>query len=233
MTQSINLSKQTINLSKSQVINLSKQAEGLNDVMIALGWQENQGGYTDVERLINPGLIGKFFGVQPKVVTQRIYNKQYEYDLDAWVVFMENNKPVSGAILYYGNKDMYNNGNAFAHHCGDDLVGGGKGDNEQIHLNLDKIPNKYDGVLIAVTIYKGRERNQQFKDIKDMFVRVVDRKDNFEICRYEDSIAQEYDDCTTFIVGRLYKECGEWQFIADGYGTRDASITDAIKNYSA
>lgn len=234
MTESINLSKQTINLSKSEVINLSKQAEGLSDVMIALGWQENRDKYTEVERVIEPGFIGKLFGAQPKVVKQRVYQeKKYEYDLDAWVVFMDNGKPVSGAILYYGNKDMYNKGSNFAHHCGDDLVGGGKGDNEQIILKLNDIPSKYDGALVAVTIYQAKQRGQQFSNIKNMFVRVVDKKDNFEICRYEDSIAQEYKDCYTFIVGRLYKENGEWQFAADGYGTQDGSIGDAVHNYRA
>ena len=233
MAQSINLTKQTINLSKQQVINLSKQAEGLSDVMVALGWQENQAGYTEVEHVVEPGFIGKLFGAQPRVVKQRIYNeKKFEYDLDAWVVFMEKNIPVSGAVLYYGNKDMYSNGVNFAHHCGDDLVGGGKGDNEQIMLKLNDIPSKYDGALIAVTIYQARQRNQQFSDIKNMFVRVVDKKDNFEICRYEDSIAQEYKDCYTFIVGRLYKENGEWQFATDGYGTQDGSISDAINSYT-
>ena len=233
MATSINLSKQTINLTKSEVINLSKQSEGLSDVMIALGWQENQAKFTDVQRVIEPGFLGKLFGMQARVETHRVYeNKKYEYDLDAWVVFMDNNKPVSGAVLYYGNKDMYSNGVQFAHHCGDDLVGGGKGDNEQIVLKLDNIPAKYNGVLIGVTIYKGYSRAQTFKDIKDMFVRVVDKKDNFEICRYEDSISQDYDDCVTFIVGRLYREYGEWQFKAEGYGTRDGSINEAVHNYN-
>lgn len=231
---SINLSKQTVNLSKKQVINLSKASEGLKGVMVGLGWDEAEAGYREVTEIVNPGFLGKLFGAQPKEVTKRIYkSKEYDYDLDAWIAFMQDGKIVNAGtdVLYFGNKDIYRNGVNLAHHHGDNLTGAGDGDDEQIDINLDKLPEEYNGVVIGVTIYSARERHQEFGDIKNFFVRVVDTKDNFEICRYSDSVAHEYKDCYTFIVGKIYKDKGEWQFKSEGYGTRDENIMSAVRNY--
>lgn len=230
----INLSKQTVNLSKSQVINLSKSSEGLKKVMIGLGWDEAKRGTKTVKQTVNPSLIGKLFGAKPKVVESVVtVNPSANYDLDAWICFMKQGKTVdsSKSLLYYSNKDISNRGKNFAHHCGDNLTGAGDGDDEQIIIDLDNIPLEYDGVVIGVTIYSAESRHQTFGEIDNMFVRVVDQNDDFEICRYTDTIADEYKDCYTFIVGKLYKDKGEWQFKSAGYGTKDGTIKKAVHNY--
>lgn len=239
MGTTVNLSKQTVNLSKSQVINLSKSSEGLREVMIGLGWSDAKSKVTTrtVTETVQPGFLAKLFGAQPKVVTreERVYNNSsMDYDLDAWVGFMHNGKIVSfDDVCYYGKKDMYANNGRFIHHCGDDLTGGGdvNADNEQIFIELDKLPDKYNGAVIGVTIYQGKQRNQRLGDIENTFVRVVDTKDKFEICRYADAIADEYSGCITFIVGKIYKDKGEWHFKAEGFGTKDGSISEAAANY--
>ena len=190
-----------------------------------------------ITETINPGFLAKLFGAQPKTVTREVplaNNSRYEYDLDAWVGFMKNGKIQDFAdVCYYGRKDMSANKGNFIHHCGDDLTGGGdvNADNEQIFIELDKIPDKFNGAVIGVTIYQGKERGQKLGDIQNTFVRVVDTKDDFEICRYADSIGAEYDGCNTFIVGKIYKDKGEWNFKAEGVGTKDASIAYAVSNY--
>lgn len=230
----VNLTKQTVNLSKNQVVNLSKQSDSLKQIMVALGWDENEGGYKTVTETVNPGFFGKLFGAQPKTVERKVYVKasDHDYDLDAWVAFMKDGE-VKGIddVCYYGKLRMSNVNGEFAKHCGDNLTGAGDGDDEQIIISLDKIPEKYNGMVVGVTIYRGHERNQKFGDINNLFVRVVDQNDNFEMCRYADSIASEYSKCQTFIVGKLYKDKGEWQFKSAGYGTKDTSISEAVRNY--
>lgn len=233
----VNLSKQTVNLSKSQVINLSKSSEGLQKVMIGLGWSDAKTRTKTVTETIQPGFFGKLFGAQPKTITREVPvapKSNHEYDLDAWVAFMKDGKIKDFAdVCYYGRKDMSANRGNFIHHCGDDLTGGGdvNADNEQIFIELDKIPDKFNGAVVGVTIYQGKERGQNFGDIQNTFVRVVDTKDNFEICRYADNISDEYNGCITFIVGKIYKDKGEWNFKAEGYGTKDNSIAYAVSNY--
>jgi len=232
----VNLTKKTVNLSKKEVINLSKSSEnGLKKIMVALGWDEAKAKVKQIERVVEPGFFGKLFGQKSRVVTETVrLNNDYEYDLDAWVAFLEDGviKPSQENILYYGRKDLYNkDGTKYAHHCGDNLTGAGDGDDEQIILDLDAIPKNYNGVAIMVTIYSAKSRHQTFGDIENFFVRVVDQNDNFEICRYSDSVAQEYKDCYTFIVGKLYKDKGEWQFKSEGVGTKDGDISSAAANY--
>lgn len=237
----VNLTKQTVNLTKSQVINLTKSSEGLKDVLIGLGWAsaaESGQQMKTVRETVQPGFFAKLFGAQPKVVERQVPVNNYaneEYDLDAWVAFTTNGKIVNFSdVCYYGNKDMNNVKGNFIHHCGDDLTGGGNGnfDNEQIFIYLDKIPDKYDGAVVGVTIYRGKEKRQTFRNIQNMFIRVVDNKDNFEVCRYADSISSEYDNCITFIAGKIYKEKGEWHFKAIGQGNRYGSISEAVANYT-
>lgn len=229
----VNLSKVTVNLTKGDVVNLSKQSAGLKKVIVALGWDENKGKTRTVTETVQPGLLGRLFGAQPKEVTRKVETSQYDFDLDAWVCLLKDGNVAPGeSIVYYGYKDARdNNGNTFIHHCGDNLTGEGEGDDEQIIINLDKIPSDYNGIVVGVTIYKGYSRDQTFGDIDNMFVRVVDTNDNFEICRYSDSIAQEYKNCYTFIAGKLYKDKGEWHFKSAGYGTQDKSIESAVHNY--
>lgn len=214
----VNLSKQTVNLSKNQVVNLSKQSNGLGKVMVGLGWDEankNTGGF-----------FSKLFGGNTRGTSN------YNFDLDAWVVPFESGKrPSLEDIVYFGRLDKFENGKNVIHHCGDNLTGKGDGDDEQIIIDLSSLPNKYTSVLIGITIYKGDVKNQTFGDIKNVFVRTVDMKDNFEMCRYEGLDIDNYKDCYTFIAGELFKENNEWQFRALGYGTRDTSISIAVTSY--
>lgn len=232
----VNLSKQTINLSKHQVVNLSKQADGLKQVMIALGWDEaEKGGYKTVKETVEPGFLAKLLGAQPKVIEKQVFvprESSYDYDLDAWVAFLKDGKiQDTSDICYYGKLRMSGINGEYATHKGDNLTGSGDGDDEQIVVNLDKIPPKFNGMVIGVTIYQGKSRKQSFGDIKNLFVRVVDTSDNFEMCRYEDAMSDDYKNCNTFIVAKMYKDKGEWQFKSEGYGTKDGSIGEAVRNY--
>lgn len=203
----INLSKQTVNLSKHDKINLTKASEGLSKIMIGLGW-------SPARRSGLLGLLSRFVET---------------IDCDAWVMLLDKkgNLIDNNDIIYYGNLTR---GNVIVHH-GDNLIGGGNGDDEQITIDLSRVDDKYTTIVIGVTIYRGYEKSQSFGSIRNTFVRVVDERDNFEICRFNQEEMAEDKDAITFIAGELYKEHGEWYFKAIGKGTRDRSIGAAASNY--
>ena len=232
----INLSKQTINLSKGQTINLSKDNSGLNKVMIGLGWDENKGQMRTETYIKEPGFLGKLFGAKPQEVTRAVYKKSdADYDLDAWLYVVDSSKRAYNMdmadLLYYGNKHLNKSKGELAWHHGDNLTGAGEGDDEQMSLTLNNIPSEYNEVLVGVTIYRGWDRNQTFGDIDNIFVRVVDERDNFEICRYESrDVSNEYKDCYSFIVGKFIRQGSDWEFKSIGKGTKDKDIGDAVRN---
>lgn len=241
----INLSKATVNLSKNQVINLSKTAEGLSKIMIGLGWDpvdKDTQQYKEVSRVIKPGFFGRLFGQQERTVVDRIpiSSNVDDIDLDAWVQLLVSDN--SGArlkstsdIVYYGQLKYYNRQDELViKHFGDDLTGESAETNkdcEQISIDLDKVPEEFSEILISVTIYKGYERNQTFDIVKNNFVRVVDTRDNFEICRFNQADMSESQGAYTFIAGKLYKEKNEWQFEAIGKCTKHKSIQDLANEY--
>jgi stress response protein SCP2 len=230
----VDLSKKTVNLSKGEKINLSKSNEsGLKSVMIGLGWDPAENGFIEREVTKEPGFIGKLFGAKPTTVTERVRAKSVgDIDCDAWLALLKDGKLAdSKDIIYYGKKELTENGNTVIKHHGDNLTGEGDGDDEEITIDLSQLPNRYNGIIIGVTIYQGKQRHQSFGIIKNTFVRVVDEKDNFEICRFDQGQMADNKDSLTFIAGKLYKDKGEWQFEAVGKCTMDETISEAASHY--
>ena len=230
----VDLSKKTVNLSKGEKINLSKSNEtGLKSVMIGLGWDPAEDGFIEREVTKEPGFIGKLFGAKPTTVTERVRAKSTgDIDCDAWLALLKDGKLISGDnIIYYGRKELNtSNGNVILHH-GDNLTGEGDGDDEEITINLKALPDTINGIIVGVTIYQGKQRHQSFGMIKNTFIRVVDEKDNFEICRFDQGQMADNKDSLTFIAGKLYKDKGEWQFEAVGKCTMDETISEAASHY--
>lgn len=233
----VDLSKHTINLSKGDKINLSKSAEGLSKIMVGLGWDPAEDDYCEeVTEVIKPGFIARLFGAKERTVTKnvRVRSGNHEtIDCDAWLALLQNGRLVSDSdVIYYGRKEFYNNdGDMVVLHHGDNLTGEGEGDDEQITINLKGLPSNYDSIVIGVTIYHGADKGQSFGSIKNTFIRVVDERDDFEICRFDQAEVAENKDAITFIAGKLYKDKGEWQFTATGKGTADKSINEAASHY--
>lgn len=237
---SVDLSKHTVNLSKGEKINLSKAVEtpGLNNVMIGLGWDpaEPEAKYQTVTETIKPGFIGRLLGKQERTVTHEklvSVRRTEDIDCDVWVAMLHNGRLESfDDVVYYGRKDYYNQSGVNAiHHHGDNLTGEGEGDDEQVTIRLEDLPKKWDGLVIGVTIYQGFSRGQSFGDIKNTFIRVVDERNNFEICRFDQKEMSENKDALTFIAGKLYRDKGEWQFTAVGKCTMDKDIRNAVQHY--
>lgn len=194
-------------LTKGQKVSLTKTKPGLSRVVVGLGWDE-------VER--KKGLLATLFTGAPE-----------EIDCDASVYMLQNGKLISDSDMVFFNNLQHKSGSVIHH--GDNLTGGGEGDDEQVSIDLAKVPSEYDKIEIAVNIYKGSEKGQHFGLVRNAFIRVVDKATNEELCRY--NLTEDYSGWTGVIFGELYRENGEWQFSAAGTGINASYINDVAKNF--
>ncbi|MBP2661486.1 MAG: stress protein [Firmicutes bacterium] len=115
-------------------------------------------------------------------------------------------------------------------HLGDNRTGGGDGDDEQVLIQLPKVPANIHKIVFVVNIYDCQKRKQDFGMIKNAFIRVVNKSDMQEITRY--NLTESYAGKTALIVGEVYRHQGEWKFAALGESTQDLSISAVVKRYS-
>lgn len=138
-----------------------------------------------------------------------------DFDLDA-AAFMvgENGKcPTEREFIFYGNLE-HNSG--AVKHMGDNLTGGGDGDDEQIEVDLTIIPSNVSRVVFTVTIYDAELRRQNFGQVSNAFIRIVDTATGSELIRYD--LGEDFSIETAVVVGELYRHNGEWKFNAIGSG---------------
>ena len=193
----------SVKLQKGQKVSLSKENAGLSRVIVGLGWDE-------VERKRS------FFAPKPQ-----------DIDCDAFAIMLKNGKLVDNKdIVYFGNLSHYTNS---VNHMGDNLTGEGDGDDEQIVIDLNSVPAEYDKIVLAVNIYKAYDRRQNFGLIKNAFIRLVDARNNNEICIY--NLTEDYSGMTAMLFGEVYRYNGEWKFNEVGQGTTDGSISEFAKRY--
>ncbi len=194
----------SISLQKGQKVSLSKERAGLKSVIVGLGWDEAK----------RPS--GGLFSKKPKPI-----------DCDASALLLKNGKLMkSEDLIYYANL-RHITGTVM--HMGDNLTGAGDGDDEQIVIDLEKLPAEYDRVVIVVNIYQAVPRNQHFGMIQNAFIRVVDGSNNSEILKY--NLTEDYSGMTAMVFGEIYRHNGEWKFNAIGQGTTDPGIPELIKRY--
>lgn len=205
----------SISLTKGQRISLKKDdGTGLTRVTIGLGWDA-----------ANDNASG-FLGSLKRVFTGE--ERKPDIDIDSTIFLLKNGKLTSvDDIVYYHN--LRDKSGAVVHH-GDNLVGGSKGDDEQISIRLDKLPPEYDRLVFVVNIYHAYNRNQNFSKVNNAYIRIMDEKGK-EFCRYSLSKDKEFDGMTAMIFGEVYKQKDEWKFNAIGQGTKDGSISELARRY--
>ena len=99
---------------------------------------------------------------------------------------------------------------------GDNLTGAGDGDDEQIKVNLSAVPMSVDKIDFTVTIYEADARNQNFGQVSNAYIRVVDEANGTELIRYD--LGEDFSIETAVVVAELYRYNGEWKFNAIGSG---------------
>lgn len=138
-----------------------------------------------------------------------------DFDLDA-AAFMcgANGKcPTEKEFVFYGN--LVHPSEAVKH-MGDNRTGAGEGDDEQIEIDLTKIPANIERIAFTATIYDADVRRQNFGQVSNAYIRIVDESNNQELIRYD--LGEDFSIETAVVVGELYKHNGEWKFNAIGSG---------------
>lgn len=152
------------------------------------------------------------------------YRGRHDFDLDASVFLVTKNGKVRSDddFVFYGNL-THSSGSVKS--LGDDRTGGNSedGDDEQIIIDLDKIPSYVDRLAITVTIYDAASRRQNFGQVSNAYVRVVKIRneydnDGYEVVRYD--LDEEFADETAIVACEITRNGNEWKFCAVGAGYR-------------
>ena len=138
-----------------------------------------------------------------------------DFDLDA-SVFMatENGKVPSDRHFIFYNQLVSPCGGV--EHTGDNLTGDGDGDDESVIVRLDKVESNIKSLFITVTIHDAEARRQNFGQVSNAFVRIVNNDTSEEIVRFD--LSEDYSTETAMVFGEIYRHNGEWKFRAIGQG---------------
>ena len=163
----------------------------------------------------NPGLSKVIIGLGWDV---NKYDGGNDFDLDASVFLLgENGKVTTDAdFVFYNNPT---GGNGAIVHSGDNRTGAGDGDDEQIIVDLKGIPANIQRVAFTITIHDGENRNQNFGQVSNSYVRIL----NEELIRYD--LGEDFSIETALVVGELYRHNNEWKFSAIGSGYQGGLAT--------
>ncbi|MBQ8824961.1 MAG: TerD family protein [Ruminococcus sp.] len=160
----------------------------------------------------NPGLKSIMVGLGWDV---NAFDSGFDFDLDAaaFLVGANGKCPTEKEFIFYGNLE---HPSGAVKHMGDNLTGDGEGDDEQIHIDLSQIPANIERIAFTVTIYDADVRRQNFGQVSNSFIRIVDEVTGQEIVRYD--LGEDFSIETAIVVGELYKYNGAWKFNAIGSG---------------
>lgn len=137
----------------------------------------------------------------------------FDLDASAFVVDDTNKVLTEKHFVFYGNLNTPDNSVV---HNGDNLTGAGDGDDEQITVKVTDLAAMADKVVIAVTIYEADKRSQNFGQVKNAFIRIVDDSTNTELARFD--LGEDFSLETAVIFGELYRNGSDWKFRAVGQG---------------
>lgn len=170
-------------------INLQKGQKidiGLTRINVGLGWDPNEG-------------------------------TGFDFDLDASAIMIDENRKLLGEeyFIFYNN---LKSPDGSLEHTGDDPDGKSSdgADDEAIKVDLSKVHDKVNEILFVVTIEDFERRKQNFGQVRNSYIRIVDEDNNVEIAKYE--LDEDFSIETGVEFGRLYKRNGQWKFEASGIG---------------
>ncbi len=160
----------------------------------------------------NPGLSKIIVGLGWDV---NKYDGGSEFDLDAAAFLCSDMGRVTSDadFVFYNNKE-HSSGSVI--HSGDNLTGEGDGDDEQLQVDLSKVPDMISKIDFTVTINDADIRNQNFGQVSNAYIRIINEATGEELIRYD--LGEDYSIETAVIVGELYRNAGEWKFNAIGSG---------------
>ena len=176
-----------ISLQKGERVSLDKVAPGLNAAFIGLGWDVN---VTDTGN---------------------------DFDLDASVFLLNSEEKLISDqhFIFYNNLTSPDTHQSIKH-MGDNLTGEGEGDDEVIIVDLRRVPTDIHRIVITVTIHEADKRRQNFGQVRNAFVRLVDVETKKEVLRYD--LEEDFSIETALIMAEIYRKNGQWRMNAVGAG---------------
>ena len=176
-----------VSLAKGQRVSLEKVAPGLTEIFVGLGWDT------------------------------KVTDGGYDYDLDASVFLLgSNDKLISDNHFIFYNNLVSPDPEKSVEHMGDNLTGDGDGDDEVIKIDLKKVPNDVQKIVVVVTIHEAEQRGQNFGQVDNAYIRIVDAKTNTEAARFD--LTEDCSIETAMIMAEIYRKNGEWRVNAVGAG---------------
>lgn len=160
----------------------------------------------------NPGLTKVMIGLGWDT---NKYSGGAEFDLDASAFLVDaNNRCQQDTDFVFYNNLQHPSGSVT--HTGDNRTGEGDGDDEQILVDFSKIPANIDRIGITVTIHDAGARSQNFGQVSNAFVRVVNEEGGEELIRFD--LGEDFSIETAVVVCELYRHGSDWKFNAIGSG---------------
>jgi tellurium resistance protein TerD len=160
----------------------------------------------------NPGLSKILVGLGWDV---NKYDGGSDFDLDASVFMLgaDGKVPSENEFIFY-NSPKHVSGSV--EYMGDNRTGEGEGDDEQVKVNLSLVPANIEKIAFTVTIYDYEARKQNFGQVSNAFIRIVDETNNQELIRYD--LSEDFSIETALVIAELYRNNGEWKVQAIGSG---------------
>jgi len=143
------------------------------------------------------------------------YDGGFDFDLDSAAFLLDDSgkAPTEKEFIFYGN--LSHTSGAVVH-LGDNLTGAGDGDDEQIKVDLSLVPSNISKIAFTVTIYDSETRKQNFGQVSNAFIRVVDEANGTELMRFD--LGEDFSIETAVVIAELYRNNSEWKFNAIGAG---------------
>lgn len=152
-----------------------------------------------------------------------------DYDLDASVFMVGVNDKIQDVRHFVFFNNLQSPEGA-VRHTGDNRTGFGDGDDEVIKVQLSKIPASVQKLIFVVTIYEAKLRGQNFGQVENAFIRIVDEETGRELVRYD--LTEDYSSATAIVVAEIYRHGNEWKFKAVGEGLQE-EIDGLCRRYGA
>jgi tellurium resistance protein TerD len=188
-----------------------------------MGIQLSKGQRIDLTKT-NPGLVRAIIGLGWDT---NKYNGGFDFDLDASAFLVDaSNRCLNDSDFVFYNNLQHPSGSVT--HTGDNRTGEGDGDDEQLVIDFSKIPSYVNKIGITVTIHDADQRYQNFGQVSNAFVRLVDESTNIELLRFD--LGEDFSVETAVVVCELYRHGNDWKFNAIGSGF-SGGLAALCKNY--
>ena len=188
-----------------------------------MGIQLSKGQRIDLTKT-NPGLTKAIIGLGWDT---NKYQGGHDFDLDASAFLVDaNNKCQNDLDFIFYNNLQHPSGAVV--HTGDNRTGEGDGDDEQLVVDFTKIPANVHRIGITVTIHDADQRMQNFGQVSNAFVRLVDDSNNQELLRFD--LGEDFSIETAVVVCELYRHGSDWKFNAIGSGF-SGGLASLCRNY--